>query len=60
MDNKSENKTIRNLDYYGLQEKYDELYEQSKYNKIFTKLFDLIISEENIVLAYRNIKNKYR
>lgn len=56
MDNKSENKTIRNLDYYGLQQKYDELYEQSKTNKCFTKLFDLIISEENIVLAYRNIK----
>lgn len=56
MDNKSENKTIRNLDYYGLQQKYDELYEQSKTNKSFTKLFDLIISEENIVLAYRNIK----
>lgn len=56
MDKKTENKTIRNLDYYGLQKKYDELYEQSTNNKDFTKLFDLITSEENIVLAYRNIK----
>ena len=57
MNNKNENKTIRNLDYYGLQQKYDELYEQSINNKNFTQLFNLIISEENIVLAYRNIKS---
>lgn len=56
MDNKGKNKTIRNLDYYGLQRKYDKLYEQSKNNKNFTKLYNLIISEENIVLAYRNMK----
>lgn len=56
MDKKTESKTIRNLDYYGLQLKYDELYEQSKNNKDFSKLFDLIINEENIILAYRNIK----
>lgn len=56
MDKKTENKTVRNLDYYGLQQKYDELYKQSTDNKELTKLFDLIISEENIALAYRNIK----
>lgn len=57
MNNKNENKTIRNLDYYGLQQKYDELYQQSINNKEFTHLFNLIISEENIALAYRNIKS---
>lgn len=54
MNNK--NKTIRNLDYYDLQQKFDNLYEQSKNNKNFIKLYDLIISQENIILAYRNIK----
>jgi len=44
---------------YGLQEKFCGLHEQSKQGKIFKHLMKLIISEENIVLAYRNIcKNK--
>lgn len=44
---------------YGLQEKLCNLYEQSKQGKRFKHLMKLIVSEENIVLAYRNIcKNK--
>ena len=44
---------------YGLQEKLCGLYEQSKQGKSFKHLIKLIVSEENIVLAYRNIcKNK--
>lgn len=44
---------------YGLQEKLCNLYEQSRQGKQFRHLMKLIVSEENVVLAYRNIcKNK--
>ena len=44
---------------YGLQEKLCNLYEQSRQGKHFRHLMKLIVSEENVVLAYRNIcKNK--
>lgn len=49
-------KKIRHLEYYDLQECFDSLYAKSKQGDIFTKLMDLISSEENIRLAYRNIK----
>ena len=53
------NKTEKNMYRYGLQEKFCGLHEQSKQGKIFKHLMKLIVSEENIVLAYRNIcKNK--
>ena len=42
--------------YYQMQEITDNLYQRSKNNDIFTKLYELIITEENIMLAYRNIK----
>jgi group II intron reverse transcriptase/maturase len=47
---------LRNNEYYNIQSVFDKLYEQSKNGKNFTKLYDIIISEENILLAYRNIK----
>lgn len=47
---------LRNTEYYGMQETFDELYAKSKDGKIFDKLMGLIQSEENIMLAYRNIK----
>lgn len=53
---KKKNK-LRHVEYYGLQKNFDELYEKSKSGFIFTNLMDLIASEENIKLAYRNIKN---
>ena len=44
---------------FGLQEKLCNLYEQSRQGKQFRHLMKLIVSEENVVLAYRNIcKNK--
>ena len=49
-------KKLRNIEYYGLQETLDNLYEKSKNGVTFDKLMDLIQSEENIMLAYRNIK----
>ena len=42
--------------YYNLQETFDELYAQSVQNKEFTSLMPLIASEQNIKLAYRQIK----
>lgn len=49
-------KKLRHLEYYDLQECLDNLYAKSKQGEVFTKLMDLISSEENIRLAYRNIK----
>lgn len=48
---------LRNLEYYDLQSAFDKLYADSKNDKNFTNLMDIIQSEENIKLAYRNIKN---
>jgi len=47
---------LRNIEYYDLQSTLDDLYAQSKAGDIFIKLMDVITSEENIRLAYRNIK----
>ena len=47
---------IRHSEYYGLQETFDRLYAQSKNGEIFTNLMEIILSRENILLAYRNIK----
>lgn len=53
------NKSEKNMYRYGLQEKLCGMYEQSKQGKCFKHLMKLIVSEENVVLAYRNIcKNK--
>lgn len=49
-------KHLRNNEYYDMQEKFDKLYEQSKRNKKFKHLLEIIESEQNILLAYRNIK----
>lgn len=48
--------TLRNIEYYGLQEIFDELYQKSLENRKFKKLMELILMEENIKLAYRNMK----
>ena len=36
---------------------YNEMYERAKNGENFTNLMPLVLSEENILLAYRNIKN---
>ena len=48
--------TLRNIEYYGLQEIFDELYQKSLENRKFRNLMELILMEENIKLAYRNMK----
>ncbi|MDF1494567.1 group II intron reverse transcriptase/maturase [Caproiciproducens sp. CPB-2] len=49
-------KKLRHSEYYDLQLTFDKLYADSGQGKIFTRLMDIISSEENIRLAYRNIK----
>lgn len=49
-------KKLRHLEYYDLQNYLDNLYAKSKQGELFTNLMELITSEENIWLAYRNIK----
>lgn len=50
-------KSIRNATFYGMQETFDDLYSRSKDNQQFRKLYDIIISRNNILLAYRTIKS---
>lgn len=47
---------LRNAEYYDFQDIQDTLYLESKANKVFKDLMDVISCEENIKLAYRNLK----
>lgn len=47
---------LRNNEYYGTQKIYDTLYKKSQQNSEFKNLYEIIVSDENILLAYRNIK----
>lgn len=49
-------KKLRHSEYYDMQPVFDKLYADSKNGKIFTGLMEIIGCEENIRLAYRNIK----
>lgn len=50
------NKRLRNIEYYDFQETLDELYSKSKNGSHFTDLLSIITNEQNVLLAYRNIK----
>ena len=47
---------MRNAEYYELQNCFDDLFAKSKKGCVFTRLMDIIASESNIRLAYRNVK----
>lgn len=47
---------LRFAEYYGIQAKLDELYQQSCDGQVFDKLMTIITSEKNIAMAYRCIK----
>ena len=47
---------LRNNEYYTMQKQFDNLYNQSCNNMKLTKLMQYIVSKNNILLAYRNIK----
>jgi len=48
---------LRNNEYYDMQSVFDELHSNSVEGKNFTNLMKTIMDENNILLAYRNIKN---
>lgn len=47
---------LRHAEYYNQQLVFDRLYEKSSKGECFDNLVDIILSRENILLAYRNIK----
>lgn len=47
---------LRHTEYYGMQKVFDDLYARGKNGEEFTDLMTVILSRENILLAYRNIK----
>lgn len=47
---------LRYWEYYGMTEIFEGLYEGSKEGKSFDRLYDMITSRENILLAFRTIK----
>ena len=47
---------LRHSEYYSMQETFDDLFAKSSAGEKFTDLMTLILSRENILLAYRNIK----
>ncbi len=49
-------KKVRYSEYYGMTELFDNLHKRAKNKERFQHLMTYIVSEENILLAYRNIK----
>lgn len=49
--------SLRHAEYYDMQATFDNLYQRSKSGENFTQLMQLILSRDNILLAYRNIKS---
>lgn len=47
---------LRNNEYYDMQGTFDDLYAKSLKNQVFKNLIEIIVADENIKLAYRNIK----
>lgn len=47
---------IRNTEYYDMTYVFDDLYAKSLKNQKFTNLLEIIQMEENIKLAYRNMR----
>lgn len=48
---------LRHAEYYDMQSEFDELYAKSKAGEVFHNLMEIILSRNNILLAYRNIKS---
>ena len=47
---------LRHAEYYSMQETFDELFARAGKKENFGRLMDLILSRDNILLAYRNMK----
>lgn len=48
---------LRHAEYYDMQSVFDDLYARSKAGEHFSDLLSIILSRNNILLAYRNIKS---
>ncbi|PTQ51035.1 MAG: Retron-type RNA-directed DNA polymerase [Hydrogenibacillus schlegelii] len=48
---------LRYTEYYDLQHVFDLLYERSRKGESLEDLYEIVISRENILLAYRNLKD---
>ena len=57
MTKKLKNSKLRHNEYYDMQNIFDELYQKSVIGGKFRNLMQHITCENNIRLAYRNIKN---
>ena len=55
-ERKPKQRKIRNSEYYGMQETFDDLYADSVKGKTFNHLMEIIEGEENIKLAHRTMK----
>ena len=53
---KRKKQKLRNSEYYDMQSVLDKLHEQAKGRRKFNSLLEIISCEDNILLAYRNIK----
>ena len=47
---------LRHAEYYDMQPTFDNLFARATNGETFDRLMDLILSRENILLAYRNMK----
>lgn len=52
----TKNNSLRYAEYYDMTSSMDSLYQQSSENQKFKNLMQYILSDNNILLAYRNIK----
>lgn len=52
-------KRLRHNEYYDMQQTFDNLYSYSKNNNNFYNLMEIILQEDNIKLAFRNIKKNH-
>ncbi|KAB2496940.1 hypothetical protein F8158_16855 [Bacillus cereus] len=55
-ETKPKDKKLRHAEYYGMTDMFDGLYEKAKRKENFNNLMPIITSDNNILLAYRNIK----
>lgn len=52
-------KRLRHNEYYDMQQTFDNLYSYSKNNNNFYNLMEIVLHEDNIKLAFRNIKKNH-
>jgi RNA-directed DNA polymerase len=48
---------LRNWEYYGMTESFTDLYARAANKEIFSQLYGIVTSRENILLAYRTMKS---